>query len=126
MANVGYLDIEVAIIIDIADGDTTARIRAANPLLTQGALRFGITELDWLNRGGAGNIPGAILGGILISYIPDRLTGISIAGIDAAQYKFMLFGILIVVIMIFRPQGLIPSRRRAAELKDREKEVAPQ
>jgi hypothetical protein len=39
------------------DGDTTARIRAANPLLTQGALRFGITELEWLNRGGAGNIP---------------------------------------------------------------------
>src|SRR5260370_32176220 len=26
-------------------------------MLTQGALRFGITELDWLNRGGAGNIP---------------------------------------------------------------------
>jgi len=39
------------------DGDTTQRIRVANPTLTQGALRFGITELDWLNRGGAGNIP---------------------------------------------------------------------
>jgi hypothetical protein len=39
------------------DGDTTQRIRVANPLLTQGALRFGITELEWLNRGGAGNIP---------------------------------------------------------------------
>jgi hypothetical protein len=39
------------------DGDTTQRIRVANPMLTQGALRFGITELDWLNRGGAGNIP---------------------------------------------------------------------
>jgi hypothetical protein len=39
------------------DGDTTQRIRVANPTLTHGALRFGITELDWLNRGGAGNIP---------------------------------------------------------------------
>jgi hypothetical protein len=39
------------------DGDTTQRIRVANPMLTQGVLRFGITELDWLNRGGAGNIP---------------------------------------------------------------------
>jgi hypothetical protein len=39
------------------DGDTTQRIKVANPMLTQGALRFGITELDWLNRGGAGNIP---------------------------------------------------------------------
>jgi hypothetical protein len=39
------------------DGDTTQRIKVANPMLTRGALRFGITELDWLNRGGAGNIP---------------------------------------------------------------------
>jgi hypothetical protein len=39
------------------DGDTTQRIKVANPMLTEGALRFGITELDWLNRGGAGNIP---------------------------------------------------------------------
>jgi hypothetical protein len=39
------------------DGDTTQRIKVANPTLTRGALRFGITELDWLNRGGAGNIP---------------------------------------------------------------------
>ena len=39
------------------DGDTTQRIKAVNPMLTQGALRFAIMELDWLNRGGAGNIP---------------------------------------------------------------------
>jgi branched-chain amino acid transport system permease protein len=32
---------------------------------------------------------------------------------------------VIIAIMIFRPQGLIPSRRRAMELKDRQKEVAP-
>jgi branched-chain amino acid transport system permease protein len=89
-------------------------------------LQFSILILAAVVMGGAGNIPGAILGGILISYIPDRLTGISVFGIDAAQYKFLLFGILIVVIMIFRPQGLIPSRRRAAELRDREKEAAPQ
>ena len=89
-------------------------------------LQFSILILAAVVMGGAGNIPGAILGGILISYIPDRLTGITVFGVDAAQYKFLLFGVLIVLIMIFRPQGLIPSRRRAAELKDREKEVAPQ
>jgi branched-chain amino acid transport system permease protein len=89
-------------------------------------IQFSILILAAVVMGGAGNIPGAILGGVLISYIPDRLTGIQIGGIDAAQYKFFLFGILIVVIMIFRPQGLIPSRRRTAELRDREKEVAPQ
>ncbi len=89
-------------------------------------LQFSILILAAVVMGGAGNIPGAILGGILISYIPDRLTGITVFGVDAAQYKFLLFGVLIVLIMIFRPQGLIPSRRRAAELRDRQKEVAPQ
>jgi branched-chain amino acid transport system permease protein len=89
-------------------------------------LQFSILILVAVVMGGAGNIPGAILGGVLISYIPDRLTGITVFGVDAAQYKFLLFGVLIVLIMIFRPQGLIPSRRRAAELKDRQKEVAPQ
>ena len=77
--------------------------------------------------GGAGNIAGAILGGALISYIPDRLRGIQdpIFHTDLFQYRFLIFGIVIIVIMMFRPQGLIPSRRRAMELKDREKEVAP-
>jgi branched-chain amino acid transport system permease protein len=37
-----------------------------------------------------------------------------------------MFGLAIMLIMIVRPQGLIPSRRRAMELKDRAKEVAPQ
>jgi branched-chain amino acid transport system permease protein len=89
-------------------------------------LQLSILVLSGVVMGGAGNIPGAILGGILISYIPDRLTGISVGGTDLAQYKFMFFGLAIILIMIFRPQGLIPSRRRAMELKDREREAAPQ
>ena len=62
----------------------------------------------------------------LISYIPDRLTGIEVGGQDASSYKFLLFGAAILLIMWFLPQGLIPSRRRTAELKDRATEVAPQ
>jgi branched-chain amino acid transport system permease protein len=89
-------------------------------------LQFSILILAGVVMGGAGNIPGAILGGILISYIPDRLNGIKIFGTDAFEYRFVIFGVMIVLIMIFRPQGLIPSRRRAMELTDRAKEVAPQ
>jgi branched-chain amino acid transport system permease protein len=89
-------------------------------------LQFSILILAAVVMGGAGNIPGAILGGILISYIPDRLNGVSWFGVDAAEYRFLIFGVMIVVIMIFRPQGLIPSRRRAAELRDRQQAVAPQ
>jgi branched-chain amino acid transport system permease protein len=89
-------------------------------------LQFSILILAGVVMGGSGNIGGALLGGALISYIPNRLRGVTIAGVDAFQYRFFLFGVVLLLIMIFRPQGLIPSRRRAMELKDRAKEVAPQ
>jgi len=90
-------------------------------------LQFSILVLAGVVMGGSGNIAGAILGGALISYIPDRLRGISDPFFDTDLYgfRFAIFGVVIIIIMIFRPQGLIPSRRRAMELKDREKEVAP-
>jgi branched-chain amino acid transport system permease protein len=78
--------------------------------------------------GGSGNMAGAILGGVLISYIPDRLRGIKdpLFDTDLYEWRFVIFGVMIILIMIFRPQGIVPSRRRAMELKDRAKEVAPQ
>ncbi len=90
-------------------------------------LQFSILVLAGVVMGGSGNIFGAILGGALISYIPDRLRGIEdpIWHTDLFGFRFAIFGAVIIAIMIFRPQGLIPSRRRAMELKDREKEVAP-
>jgi branched-chain amino acid transport system permease protein len=88
--------------------------------------QFSILVLAGVVMGGSGNMAGAILGGALISYIPDRLRGVQLAGKDAYEYRYLLFGVIIILIMIFRPQGLIPSRRRALELKDRAKEVAPQ
>jgi branched-chain amino acid transport system permease protein len=89
-------------------------------------LQFSILVLAGVVMGGSGNMAGAILGGALISYIPDRLRGISVGGTDLYEYRFAMFGVVIIIIMILRPQGLIPSRRRAMELKDRQKEVAPQ
>ncbi|GIJ23955.1 branched-chain amino acid ABC transporter permease [Micromonospora lutea] len=73
--------------------------------------------------GGSGNIVGAIVGGGLVAYLIERFRGIEVLGIELYEYRFMFFGLVLVVMMIFRPQGLIPNRRRAAELKDRRKEV---
>ena len=53
--------------------------------------------------GGSGNKYGAVLGGALVSYIPLRFTGI-------AEYKYLIFGAALVIMMIFRPQGLLGSR----------------
>jgi len=89
-------------------------------------LQFSILILAGVVMGGSGNMFGAMLGGALISYIPDRLTGITILNQDASSWKFLIFGAVILLVMWFLPQGLIPSRRRAAELKDRAAEVAPE
>jgi ABC-type branched-subunit amino acid transport system ATPase component/ABC-type branched-subunit amino acid transport system permease subunit len=53
--------------------------------------------------GGSGNKYGAVVGGALVSYIPLRFTAI-------ADYKYLIFGAALVVMMIFRPQGLLGSR----------------
>jgi branched-chain amino acid transport system permease protein len=61
--------------------------------------------------GGSGNLPGVIVGAALIAYLPERFRGFK-------DKRVMVFGLALVVMMVFRPQGLIPSRRRAAELTD--------
>ncbi|MDE9366001.1 branched-chain amino acid ABC transporter permease [Luteipulveratus sp. YIM 133132] len=53
--------------------------------------------------GGAGNKFGAVIGGALVAYLPLRFTGL-------AEYKFLIFGVILVVLMIFRPQGLFGAR----------------
>jgi branched-chain amino acid transport system permease protein len=55
--------------------------------------------------GGAGNKVGAMLGGAIVAYIPLRFTAI-------ADYKYLIFGIALVLIMIFRSQGLFPARQK--------------
>lgn len=53
--------------------------------------------------GGMGSIPGVILGAIVISAMPDLLTGVG-------AWRYVSFGVLMIVVMIFRPQGLWPHR----------------
>lgn len=53
--------------------------------------------------GGTGNKVGAILGGALVAYLPTRFT-------EIADYKNFIFGGILVLLMLFRPQGLIPGR----------------
>ncbi|MDM7830125.1 branched-chain amino acid ABC transporter permease [Cellulomonas edaphi] len=68
--------------------------------------------------GGQGNKLGVILGAFIIVYLPNfflgrtELLGIPINGDDIADYKYLFFGIALVVLMIFRPQGLIPARQK--------------
>ncbi|HEV8462052.1 MAG TPA: branched-chain amino acid ABC transporter permease [Gaiellaceae bacterium] len=81
--------------------------------------------------GGMGNIWGVIVGGAFLAYLNQE--GLANTGawinanvhfggyrpnIDVPLYAAGIYGVIIVVVMLFRPEGLIPSRRRAAELHE--------
>lgn len=68
-----------------------------------------ILILSMVVIGGMGSIPGAILGASLVVLLPEVFKNFE-------DYRFFAFGFALVVVMIFRPQGLLPSKRRKAEL----------
>lgn len=78
--------------------------------------------------GGSGNKLGVVIGGALVSYIPNRFTAI-------AEYKYLIFGVALVLLMMFRSKGLIGARshlllfarrarQRAAEVLHHDSTVA--
>jgi branched-chain amino acid transport system permease protein len=75
--------------------------------------------------GGMGNVWGVMLGAAVLAYLNQQ--GLGAIGntinsnfgtsIEITKYESGLFGLLIVLMMLFRPQGLIPSARRKAEFE---------
>ncbi len=60
--------------------------------------------------GGMGSVPGVILGAVLLSFLPEVLRGV-------AEYRLIVFGAAMVLLMQYRPQGLWPSSRRFEEFR---------
>jgi branched-chain amino acid transport system permease protein len=58
--------------------------------------------------GGMGSIPGVIVGSIALITLPDILRQFS-------DYRILLFGLLLVIMMIARPSGFLPARRPKLE-----------
>jgi branched-chain amino acid transport system permease protein len=87
---------------------------------------FSIFVLAMIILGGLGSIWGVVLGALALSYInyyliPDtfkdlpRTFGLDF---DLTQLSFGIFGFLLVIMMVLRPQGLLPERRRKLELAE--------
>jgi branched-chain amino acid transport system permease protein len=85
---------------------------------------FSILVLGMVILGGLGSIWGVVLGAIALSFInnwliPDVLNdlpGDFGLDFDMTQITFAIYGFLLVIMMILRPQGLLPERRRAMEM----------
>ena len=93
--------------------------------------------------GGMGSIPGAVLGATVVTVLNLQVlkgfslwlnelknAGVAVFGyslanlptqLEPAKYERMIFGIILILMMIFRPQGIFPVRRRARELAHLEK-----
>lgn len=72
-------------------------------------LLVSITILAMVIIGGMGNIFGVAVGAVLLIMIPERLR-------EFEDLRMLLFGLALVLIMIYRPQGLFPNVRRRREL----------
>jgi branched-chain amino acid transport system permease protein len=87
---------------------------------------FSIFILAMIILGGLGSIWGVVIGAIMLSYIntyfiPDVFNSVpSKLGLDfdLTQLSFGIFGFLIVLVMVLRPAGLLPERRRKLELTE--------
>jgi branched-chain amino acid transport system permease protein len=94
-----------------------------------------IVVLSMIILGGIGNIWGVIFGGVVLGFYDRVLTseasnwlhGLAgavniplvspfLAGVDLTQYKFGIFGLALVVLMLTRPEGIFPNRQRAVEM----------
>jgi branched-chain amino acid transport system permease protein len=93
-----------------------------------------INILAMVILGGMGSVPGAVLGATLVTLlnlqllprITTELDQFQLpAALDPAQYQRMIFGLLLIVMTIFRPQGLLPEDRRKLELSGDDDEEVP-
>ena len=91
-----------------------------------------INILSMVILGGMGSIPGVVLGAVLVTLldlqilprISTVLREAQDAGFpipetfDPTQYQRLLFGLLLILMMIFRPEGILPDQRHSEELHD--------
>jgi branched-chain amino acid transport system permease protein len=76
--------------------------------------------------GGLGSVWGVVAGGVILGWL--NVEGLAVIGskfneaagtnFEIAKYQFGIYGAIIVLMMLFRPTGLIPERRHKRELEE--------
>ena len=92
----------------------------------QFAFSFSIFVLAMIILGGLGSVRGVVFGALLLSFInsyliPDVLRKVpEKVGLDfeLTDLGFGIFGFLLLIVMVLRPEGLLPEKRRQIELTE--------
>ncbi len=87
-----------AVIAGIAGGFFASFVHYVNP--DNFTYMESVTILCMVVLGGLGSIPGVILGAVVLTLLPEALR-------DVATYRYAIYGILLAMMMIMRPQGMI-------------------
>lgn len=69
-----------------------------------------IMVVSMLVLGGIGSVPGVLLGAAVLTFLPEFLRPLQ-------EYRMFLFGAVMILMMLFRPQGLLGGVRTLEELK---------
>ena len=91
-----------AFIGGLAGGLYASRQSFINPLSF--LLLYSILFLAAVVVGGQGNRWGVMVGAFLVAYLPERLR-------DFADFRVLVFGAALMLLAVFRPEGLLPPRR---------------
>jgi branched-chain amino acid transport system permease protein len=76
-----------------------------------------INALALIIVGGLGSIPGVIVGSLILVGLPELLR-------EFTEYRFLMYGILLIVMMLFRPEGFLPEATHQRELHAGEEDPA--
>ena len=80
-------------------------------------LIISINALALIIVGGLGSIPGVIVGSLILVGMPELLR-------EFTEYRFLMYGILLIIMMLFRPEGFLPDVTHKRELRGDEDDFA--
>jgi branched-chain amino acid transport system permease protein len=78
-------------------------------------LLISINVLSLIIVGGLGSIPGTVVGAIILVGLPELLR-------EFAEFRWLTYGVLLVIMMLNRPEGFIPSETLRRELHSGEED----
>ncbi|MEY4366007.1 MAG: hypothetical protein RLZZ305_1351 [Actinomycetota bacterium] len=79
-------------------------------------LQLSILFIAAIVLGGTGNMYGAIVGAVVVAWLPERFRGFS-------SRRYFVFGVVLILMMVFRPQGIIPRRGAATGIPGKKEEA---
>ncbi len=90
--------------------------RVGNIFPNSFGLLISLNVLAVIIVGGMGSIPGVVVGSFILVGMPEILR-------EFAEYRLLMYGILLIVMMLTRPEGFLPAEIIKRELQQRDEDV---